>query len=59
VYILDTAHPIEALAPMRQLFRDEKTLQDFIWKHHDWFPDLRRLGLHEFSERRCWIAVAG
>ena len=28
-----------------------KTLQDFIWKHHDWFPDLRRLGLHEFSEQ--------
>ncbi|MFV1356952.1 hypothetical protein ABFV47_07755 [Mycolicibacterium fortuitum] len=51
VYILDAAHPIEELAPMRQLFRDEKTLQDFIWKHHDWFPDLRRLGLHEFQEQ--------
>jgi hypothetical protein len=36
---------------MRQLFRDEKTLQDFIRNHHDWFPDLRRLGLHEFREQ--------
>lgn len=51
VYFLDAAHPVQALAPSRQLFRDEKTLQEFIWKHHDWFPDLRRLGLHEFQEQ--------
>lgn len=51
VYILDAAKPIKGLAPMRELFRDEKTLQDFIFKHHDWFPDLRRLGLHEFEEQ--------
>ena len=45
---LDAANPIKDLAPMRQLFRDEKTLQEFIWKHHDWFPDLRKIGLHQF-----------
>jgi hypothetical protein len=38
VYILDTANPIKGLAPMRELFRDEKTLQEFIRTHHDWFP---------------------
>ena len=51
VYILDTANPIKGLAPMRELFRDEKTLQEFIRTHHDWFPDLRKLGLHGFEEQ--------
>lgn len=51
VYILDAAYPIEDLAPRRQLFRDEKNLQEFIWKHHDWFPDLRRLDLHDFHQQ--------
>ncbi|OBB48411.1 hypothetical protein [Mycobacterium sp. 852002-51961_SCH5331710] len=51
VYILDAAKPIKGLAPMRELFRDETTLQEFIWKHHDWFPDLRRLGLHDFKQQ--------
>lgn len=49
VYMLNAAHPIEGLTAPRQLFRDEKTLQSFIWNHHDWFPALRRLGLHQFE----------
>jgi RecB family endonuclease NucS len=51
VYMLDAAQPIEGLTAPRQLFRDEKTLQNFIWTHHDWFPALRKLGLHQFEEQ--------
>lgn len=51
VYLLDAAHPVDGLAPMRQLFQEERTLQAFIWAHRDWFPDLRRLGLHDFHEQ--------
>lgn len=51
VYFFDAQHPIEALAPMRQLFRDEQTLQAFIWTHRDWFADLRKLGLYDFEEQ--------
>ena len=51
VYFFDAEHPIEALAPMRQLFRDEQTLQAFIWTHRDWFSDLRNLGLYDFEEQ--------
>lgn len=51
VYFLESADGIEGLAPQRALFRDERTLQEFMWSHRDWFPDLRKLGLHEFSEQ--------
>jgi hypothetical protein len=51
VFILDAAHTIDGLALPRQLFRDEKTLEEFIWANRDWFPDLRDLGLHDFEEQ--------
>ena len=49
VYFLEASDDIEGLAPRRALFRDEQTLQEFVWSHRDWFPDLRRLVLHDFS----------
>lgn len=51
VFVLDAKRPIEGLAPRRQLFRDEKTLQEFVSTHLDWFRDLRRLKLCDFDEQ--------
>lgn len=50
VYFLDASREIPGLAPKRKLFRDERTLQEFIKAHQDWFPALRSLELHDFDD---------
>jgi hypothetical protein len=49
--MLDAAQPIEVDRAASAFPRREDTPKNFIWTHHDWFPALRRLGLHQFDEQ--------
>ena len=51
VFMFDAKHPIEGLAPSRQLFPNEQALQSFLWANRDALKELRKLGLSGFQEQ--------
>jgi hypothetical protein len=51
VYMLDSKHPVKGLAPIKQLFHDEQTLQSFLSANVDGLDELRNLGLTGYREQ--------